>query len=313
MTTTEQIFHYKNNRLQQLRGFCYTAQFSNISHAATHMGLTHSAVSLQIKSLEEDLGVKLFTRNGPQIKLTNEGNKLLQISLPIIDDIENLPHIFRTELENTKRTELHIAANSTTLNFILPSITKDYLATNPDIHLTVHYAEHNEAMEKLIKGEVDVAILPKREHIPFPKECEYLPMFYYTPSLITRADHPLAGRKNLSVQEISNYELTLPAEELRVISNLYNIFPKHNINKKLRINFINWETTRKYIEAGLVISISSDVIVEKNDVLVATPLSHLFPMVDYGFVVKRGKKLPDKVLHLIDTAKLYATEQKKHK
>ncbi len=311
MTASKHIFHYKNNRLQQLRGFCYAAQFGNISHAASHMGLTHSAVSLQIKSLEEDLEVKLFKRNGPHINLTNEGRKLLQISLPIIDDIENIPNIFRKELENIKRTELHIAANSTTLNFIFPPIAKQYLATYPEIYLTIHYAEHNEAVDKIIKGEVDAALLPRREHMPFPKECEYLPMFYYTPSLITRPEHKLAGRKNLSVQEISNYELTLPAEELRVIPNLYDIFPKHNINKKLRINFINWETTRKYIEAGLVISISSDVIITKDDVLVATPLSHLFSPVDYGFIVKRGKKLPSKMLHLLDMAKTYIEQQKK--
>lgn len=302
MSQIYQQFHYKNNRLQQLRGFCYAAQFGNISRAAEHMGLTHSAVSLQIKSLEDDLGIRLFTRNGPQIELTDEGIRLLDMALPFVDGIENLPHLFKKELEITQRTELRIAANSTTLNFVLPSIARDHLATHPDIYLTIHYAEHHEAMEKLIKGEVDVALLPKREHLPFPNECEYVPMFYYTPSLITRHDHPLAGRKKLSVQEISLYELTLPSEDLRVIPNLYDIFPKHNISKKLRINFVNWETTRKYIEAGLVISISSDVIIDKNDTLVATPLSHLFSVVDYGFVFRRGKILPEKLVHFMDTA-----------
>lgn len=312
MTKKYQNFHYKSNRLQQLRGFCYAAQFGNISRAATHMGLTHSAVSLQIKSLEDDLGIQLFARNGPQIDLTEEGLRLLKMALPLVDGIESLPHQFKKELEITQRTELRIAANSTTLNFVLPPIAVEHLAAHPGIYLSIHYAEHLEAMEKLLKGEVDVALLPKREHLPFPKECEYLPMFYYTPSLITRPDHPLAGRKKLTVQEISRYELTLPAEELRVIPNLYDIFPKHNISKKLRINFVNWETTRKYIEAGLVISISSDVIIGKDDALVATPLSHLFPIADYGFVFRRGKHLPEKVLHLIDTAKSHA-QKNNHK
>ena len=126
--------------------------------------------------------------------------------------------------------------------------------------------------------------------------------------MITRADHPLAGRKNLSVEEISRYELTLPMEDYRVIPNLYDIFPAHEINKKLRVNFVNWETTRKYIEAGLVISISSDVIIDKDsDVLMGTPLSHLFSNAEYGFVIKRrkSKALPEKVKKLIETAKSY--------
>lgn len=305
-------FYYKNNRLQQLRGFCFAAQFGNISRAAEHMGLTHSTVSLQIKALEDDLGVRLFVRNGPRIKLTHEGEKLLDLALPHIDGIQNIHEQFHHELGHAARTELRVAANSTTLNFIFPAIAKNYLAEYPDIYITIHYAEHDDAMRKLQRGEVDVAILPRREHKPFPKDCEYTPMFYYVPSLITRRDHPLAGRKKLSVQEISRYELTLPAEDLRVIPNLYDIFPKHNINKKLRINFVNWETTRKYIEAGLAISISSDVIIGEDDTLVATPLSHLFPMADYGFVMPRRKHAPEKVVKLMDIARRHSSHNKSH-
>lgn len=129
---------------------------------------------------------------------------------------------------------------------------------------------------------------------------------YYEPALITRPDHPLAGRRKLTVQEISQYELTLPAEKLRVIPNLYDIFPQHDISKRLRVNFVNWETTRKYIEAGLVISISSDVIIGENDTLMATPLTHLFPIVDYGFVVWRSRRLPQKVERFLDVAREFA-------
>ncbi len=303
MKDLNQQFHYKSNRLQQLRGFCYAAQFGNISRAAEHMGLTHSSVSLQIKALEDDLDVRLFTRNGPQIALTREGEMLLDLALPHVDGIRDIHTQFHRELKQARSTELRIAANSTTLNFVLPELVKAYLAQHPDIFITIHYAEHEEAMKKLQRKEVDFALLPRREHKPFPKYVDYLPLFYYAPALITRPDHPLAGRKKLTVAEISKYELTLPAEDLRVLPNLYDIFPKHQIQKKLRVNFVNWETTRKYIEAGLVISISSDVIISAQDTLMATPLSHLFPMVDYGFVTLKTRDLPGKVTRFIDTAK----------
>jgi len=306
MPSTPQQFYYKTNRLQQLRGFCYAAQFGNITRAAEHMGLTPSSVSLQIKALEDDLGITLFRRNGPQIALTEEGETLLNLALPHIYGIQHLHDVFHRELQENGTSHQDIVANSTGLNFILPAIAKEYLATNQGSYITIHYAEHDEAIKKIQEGTVDVALLPRRAHKPFPKGVDYIPVFYYTPSLITRSDHPLAGCKKLSVQEISKYDLTLPAEDLRVIPNLYDIFPKHNINKKLRINFVNWETTRKYIEAGLVISISSDVIIGKNDTLVATPLTHLFPMVDYGFVKKQGKILPEKVNKLIEVARQQA-------
>ncbi len=307
-------FYYKNNRLQQLRGFCYAAQFGNISKAAERMNLTHSTVSIQIKTLEEDFKIKLFERNGPNIKITTDGERLLKLSLPYIEGIDNLQLEFKKELKIEKRTEFHIATNSTGLNFILPKIMKKYLNANKDINITIHYAEYHEALKKLKSGEVELALLPKREHLPFPDYSEYLPVFFHEVSLITQLNHPLAGRKNLSVEEISRYPLTLPAEDLRVIPDLYNIFPKNNIDKKLRIKFVNWETTRKYIEQGLVISISSDVIIsDEEDTLMATSLKHLFPKISYGYVSLKNKELPEKINNLIEASRDIYSERKWNK
>jgi len=302
-------FYYKNNRLQQLRGFCYTAQFGNISKAAEYMGLTHSSVSMQIKSLEDELEITLFKRNGPRIALTPEGASLYELAIVHIEGINKLHDTFSKKLALNNDNTLRIAANNTALNFILPSMLKRYLQHYKDMNVTVHYAEHHEALQKLFDDTVEMAILPRRDHLPFPQSCTYIPLFFHEASLITRPDHPLAGRKNLTITEISSYELSLPAEDLRVIPNLYDIFPKNKIDKQLRINFVNWETTRRYIEEGLVISISSDVIIGKNDNLVATPLPHLFPPVDYGFLVKRDRELPTKINTLIDIANELATDR----
>lgn len=296
-------FFYKNNRLQQLRGFCFAAQFENISKAARYLKLSHASVSVQIKSLERDLMVKLFERNGPKIKLTEEGKKLLDISCPLVEGLDNVESFFKKEISEKQNSEINIAANSTSLNFILPSLIKKYLDTYPQIYINVHYAEFRDAIDKLRKRVVDIALLPRREHQPFPDDINFIAKFKYKPALITRKDHPLAGKRNLSIEKISQYDLTLPDRELRVIPNLYDIFPQNNINKKLRINFVDWETTRKFIEAGLVISISSDVIIEKNDRLVATSLSHFFSDVEYGFAYLKRRKLTVKVSNLINLNK----------
>src|SRR5262249_10935756 len=155
--TKDQMFYYKNNRLQQLRGFCYTAQFGNITRAAEHMGLAPSSVSIQIKALSEDLGVPLFNRSGPNISLTYQGQQLFRYSMPLIENIQNLERLF--EETETNRVELNIAVNSTTLNFILPPLAKKFIDENPEYYLNLHYAEHDEAMDKLISDKVDLAIL----------------------------------------------------------------------------------------------------------------------------------------------------------
>lgn len=103
------------------------------------------------------------------------------------------------------------------------------------------------------------------------------------------------------MEEIAKYELSLPPEELRVIPNLYEIFPRSKVSGRLRIHFRDWETTRRYIEEGLVISISSSVIISEKDCLVATPLSHLFPDATYGLLVRKGK-VSENIQELVNTA-----------
>ena len=117
MTKNPQQFYYKNNRLQQMRGFCYAAQFGCISKAAKHLNLMPSSVSLQIKALEKDLGVELFKRNGPSITLTMDGERFLRLALPHVDAIQSIVENFSNEKEAENFTTLRIAVNSTTKFF----------------------------------------------------------------------------------------------------------------------------------------------------------------------------------------------------
>ena len=66
-------FYYKRNRIQQLKGFYYTVQTGSVSNAARKMGLSQSAITLQIQSLERDLKTKLFEREGKKITITKAG------------------------------------------------------------------------------------------------------------------------------------------------------------------------------------------------------------------------------------------------
>jgi DNA-binding transcriptional LysR family regulator len=85
---------YKQNRLQQLRGFCYAARTKNISKAASQMGLSQPSVSLQIKALERELGVELFQRRGPRIDLTHDGQRLFELAYPLLESIDQLEENF---------------------------------------------------------------------------------------------------------------------------------------------------------------------------------------------------------------------------
>src|SRR5215831_19221155 len=87
-------YRYKQNRFQQLRGFCYAAASGSISKAAKRMSLSQPAVTQQIQSLESEMSVTLFVRRGAKIKLTHDGELLFEMAMPLIEQLENLDEQF---------------------------------------------------------------------------------------------------------------------------------------------------------------------------------------------------------------------------
>ena len=85
---------------RQLKTFVTAAQMESFSRAAQEMGYSQSAVTVQIRLLEEELGVKLFDRLGKRISLTAQGRRFLKQSLQILkDQIDTIKYIETEEAE----------------------------------------------------------------------------------------------------------------------------------------------------------------------------------------------------------------------
>ena len=104
-------FYYKGNPLKQLRAFCAVARTGKMTDAANELFLSQSAVSLQVKALESALETVLFERRGPNIQLTPEGRKLLDMARPLVEGVDALPGRFAKEVHGNMDTgEVVIAA-----------------------------------------------------------------------------------------------------------------------------------------------------------------------------------------------------------
>src|SRR5437867_9868819 len=79
------VFRYKQNRLQQLKGFCAVVETRSVSRAAERLNVTQPTVSLQVQSLERDFRTTLLERHGPKIALTSEGELLYELARPLLD------------------------------------------------------------------------------------------------------------------------------------------------------------------------------------------------------------------------------------
>lgn len=280
--------YYSQNRLQQLRGFVFTAELGSISKAAEHMELTQPSVSLQIQALEKDLGAVLFERRGRRIGLTPQGKQLLEIAAPLVRGIENLKADFETHCEDLESGELNVAAGESTLLYLLPDFVARFNRQYPQVTLHLHNVTGRDGMEMLRRDEVDFAVGSMQE---IPDDIRYLPGFSYPNYLITPLDHPLSYLENITLQAISEHPLILPPRHLTTWRIVENAFRNHGLPLHVKLEAGGWEVIKKYVELGMGISIVSGICLKPWDRLFRIPLSDVFAERSYGVVMRRGKFL----------------------
>lgn len=280
--------YYKQNRLKQLRAFCYAARAGSISKAAEQLYLSQPSVSLQIQALERELSTTLFERHGPSIRLTPEGKSLKKLALPLVEGMDALPELFAAQCGNMDSGNLDIAAGESTILYLLPETTRQFTRDYPKIELKLHNVTGRDGLGMLRADDVDFAVGPMLE---VPEDLSYHPIFTYHPVLITPVDHPLARKKNVTLEDISPYPLILPPRHLSTWGIVELVFQQHQVNYHVSLETGGGEVIKKYVELGLGVSIVTDICMMESDTLVQIPLKKYFPDRSYGIVLRKGKFL----------------------
>lgn len=282
--------YYKQNRLKQLRAFCYAAQAGSISKAAEMLFLSQPSVSLQIQALERELDTTLFERRGPNIKLTPEGDILLDMARPMVQGIDSLTDSFSAQCGNLQRGELNIAAGESTILYILPEPIKAFADRFPGIQLKMHNVTGRDGMAMLRADEVDFAVGSMLE---VPPGMKYYPIVTYDPWLITPRDHPLARKKTVALEDISPYGLILPPRHLATWRIVDLVFQQHGVTYQVALEAGGWEVIKKYVELGLGISIVTGICIGDQDRqnIAMIPMDRFFPKRRYGVVLRERKFL----------------------
>ncbi len=299
-------FYYKQNRLKQLRAFCYTAQLKSMSRAAEQMFLSQPSISLLIQSLEKDLEQKLFLRKGPRIALTAEGSTLFEMSLPLVEGLETLPESFAEKCKHSVVGSLNIAAVEAIILYTLPDIIKRYADTYPDIHIKLNNWSAAIGVDKVRNGEVDFAI---GSTLNVPDDVVYLPIYSFEPVLITPVGHPLLANKQVNMHDISQYGLILSPQHMSTWQMVDLVFKQYNVDYKVKLEVGGWEVLKKYVENGLGVSIVTDICLSGNEKLGRVPLIEYFPKRTYGLFLRRGKVLSPAARKFIQCIDPKAMEQ----
>lgn len=289
--------YYKQNRLKQLRAFCRTSQKGSVSVAAETLFLSQPSVTLQIQALERELNVVLFERQGPRIKLTPQGKALFELAYPLVEGIDNIQESLADYFGEMESGELNIAAGESTILYILPDPVRGFTEAHPNIRLKLQNVTGRDGLAMLRADEVDFAVGSMLE---VPDDIIYRPTVTFDPMLITSLDHPLAGREQVTLEEISPYGLILPPRHLSTWRIVDLVFRQHGVPYQVSLEAGGWEVIKRYVERGMGISIVTDVCLGAEDRLARIPINQYFPQRSYGIVLRKGRYLTPQAKRFIE-------------
>ena len=283
-------FSYKSDRLKPLRAFCQTVRLGSVSRAAEALFISQPAVTLQLQALEREFGVVLFERAGRRLVPSREGQLLYEMAQPLVENLDSLGGRFRDKVGGLDGGELRIAANSTTILYLLPSIVAKFRQQQPNVRLTLHNAITADGTDLLRSDAADLTV---GSLLDVPADLSYEAVQRFEQMLITPPGHPLSRASRLELAQIAQYPLILPPRRQVTWRLVDRVFQQQRVPYSVSLEVGGWEVIKQYVALDMGISIVPALCLAAEDArqLAIRPAGPLFPSRTYGVAVRRGRPL----------------------
>lgn len=238
-------------QIESLKVFCDLAETESFTKAAQINGVTQSAVSQQISSLERQFKSLLIERSKKKFRLTREGQVLYDFSKQIIQTYDGL-HNKLQEIKDIISGTIRVATIYSIGLHDLPPYIKRFLKDYPTVHVHVEYRRSNQVYEDVFSNIVDLGLVaypnkdPKLEVVPLRKD----PLV-----LICHPQHPLAKHKGVKLKVVAGQKFIGFEPDIPTRKALDKILKEYGVEVKTVMEFDNIETVKRAVEIDAGISI----------------------------------------------------------
>ena len=184
-----------------------------LAKAADQLNITQSALSHQIKGLEDQAGVELFIRRAKPMKLTSAGMKLLRLAERILPEVEAMQADFEG-LRMGKTGRLHIAIECHACFEWLFPVLEGFRKNWPDVDVDIRPGLSFDGLPALMREEVDLVVSSDPEDLP---GVDFTPLFDYEPVFVASSQNPLAQKDFIVAEDLKDQLLiTYPVDRTRL-------------------------------------------------------------------------------------------------
>ncbi len=186
--------------VKQLRAFLAVAQYLSFAQAGERLNLSQPALSLTIKSLEEDLGGQLLTRTTRNVSLTPEGETLLPLARQLMADWDNTEELLRQRF-TLQMGRVSIAAMPSFAGNLLPGALKTFRGRYPRVNVAVHDVVNEQVLEMVRHRRVELGIGFEPES---SNSLSFTPFYMDRFVAVVSTESSLAGRAEVSWADLLN-------------------------------------------------------------------------------------------------------------
>jgi LysR family cys regulon transcriptional activator len=265
-------------KLQQLRYIVEVLNNNlNVSATAESLYTSQPGISKQVRMLEDELGIQIFGRSGKHLThVTSAGNEVINIATQILSKVEAIKAVAR---EHTQPDEgrLRIATTHTQARYALPEVIQGFIKKYSKVSLHMSQGTPAQISDAASKGDADFAIATESLHLY--NDLIMLPCYHWNRSVIVRADHPLAKKRdNLTIEDIAKYSLVTYVFGFTGRSELDLAFDRAGLEPKIAFTATDADVIKTYVRLGVGIGVIASMAIDSkldND-LVSIDASHLF-------------------------------------
>jgi LysR family transcriptional regulator for metE and metH len=238
--------------LKQMRGFVAAVNSGSASAAARELHLTPPAISLQLRDLENAIGLPLLERSESGLTTTLAGQELLELSTSIQDSLDRFGEVI-ADLKGVDHGVVAVGVVSTA-RYFAPTVLAEFMKIFPQVKVQLMVGNRQTTMEKLENMELDFAItgLPP-EHFDVKKEF----ISKHPQIIIAPPDHPLAKKQRIPLSELQDETFLLREAGSGTRSVTDKLFARNRNLPGSGLEFGSNETIKQAVMAGMGIAVIS--------------------------------------------------------
>jgi DNA-binding transcriptional LysR family regulator len=289
--------------LKLLTTFREVAVRGSFSEAASALDFTQPAVSQHISRLEASLGTRLLERNARGVTPTPAGELLVREASALLDAARRAEEKVR-RAAGIGRPLVRISAFPSAAAGLLPGATRELRARRPEAELTLQVLENEPGLDALLAGRIDVAVLVQSPLSPMPARsgAEYLPIADDELRIAVAADHPLATRASVALEELCDepFLVTEVAGTCADSNVVLNAFRDAGFEPSVAFASDDYQALQGMAASGIGVAlIPTLALVSSRSDVVVLPLRGRAPARQIVAAVREGERSP-LVEHMIE-------------